>query len=283
LIQGETDKPWTPSEVDAAVQAYFGMWTDWPRGLHVNKAQRVGELEALLSARNRSSVEYKFRNISSVTFRSLDVWLEGYRPLVNIQRDLERAVAEYLASHGRVLELLQAHRASVLPAPLPGPAPTEDLLVPPPVGGRRSAKGAGGLATGRLGAIDEFRRRELGRNGEEFVMLIERESLLRAGRKDLAERILWTSEEFGDGFGYDIASFKPDGSPVHIEVKTTNFGIRTPFYITRNEVNVSATEPELFSLYRVFNFRRGPLLYRLYGSVADTANLDPYVYIGSPR
>jgi hypothetical protein len=46
------------------------------------------------------------------------------------------------------------------------------------------------------------------------------------------------SEEDGDGAGYDIASFAPDGRPRLIEVKTTNGWERTPFHISRNELAV---------------------------------------------
>jgi hypothetical protein len=50
----------------------------------------------------------------------------------------------------------------------------------------------------------------------------EAASLRAAGRADLARRVRWISEEEGDGAGYDIASFRPDGQTRLIEVKTTN-------------------------------------------------------------
>ena len=50
----------------------------------------------------------------------------------------------------------------------------------------------------------------------------ERTALRTAGRDDLARKVRWVSEEDGDGAGYDIASFAPDGLPRLIEVKTTN-------------------------------------------------------------
>ena len=39
---------------------------------------------------------------------------------------------------------------------------------------------------------------------------------------DLARKVRWVSEEDGDGAGYDIASFGPDGRARLIEVETTN-------------------------------------------------------------
>lgn len=81
--------------------------------------------------------------------------------------------------------------------------------------------------------------RSLGKAGEERVFHHERRNLLASGRSDLADKVRWVSQEDGDGAGYDIASFAPNGSPRLIEVKTTNGWERTPFYITRNELEVA--------------------------------------------
>jgi len=43
--------------------------------------------------------------------------------------------------------------------------------------------------------------------------------------------------------GYDVASFNADGSRRLIEVKTTNGGISTSFFVTANEVCVSSAQP----------------------------------------
>ena len=83
------------------------------------------------------------------------------------------------------------------------------------------------------------RNRALGRAGEERVLAHERAALRTAGRDDLARKVRWVSEEDGDGAGYYIASFGPDGRERLIEVKTTNGWERTPFHITRNELAVA--------------------------------------------
>jgi len=282
-IEGRANEAWTDAEVDAAVDMYFAMWLDWLRGVPFIKAQRVGDLARSITARSPQSIEMKFMNISSVTSERLDVYLEGYRPLPHIQADLRRSVGEYLARNQRIIELLEAHKGNALPPPMPAETATQDLLVSPPAGSGRDVGSRPGLVAGAWTAADDFRRRDLGRGGEELVLGLERSSLVRAGREDLAERVRWASVEIGDGLGYDIESFKPDGSERRIEVKTTNFGIRTPFYITRNEVSFSAARPDVFSLYRVFDFRVQPRLYMLDGSVEETARLDPYIYLGSPR
>jgi hypothetical protein len=275
--QGTAFHDWTASEVDAAVEAYFAIWTDWLNGQRINKAERVRALMQTVPARSRGSIEYKFQNISAVTsVRLSNVWLEGYLPAKNYQADLVRSVEAWLSVNPRLEEVLDAHRSNALPAPMLTPKATEDLLVEVPTRGLRKSPIGPGLTTGRLGAIDDFRLRELGRNGEDLVWRIERESLKRAGRSDLADKVRWVATETaGLALGYDIASFDHDGAPKHIEVKTTNFGISTPFYITRNEVDVWRGEPSVYSLYRVFNFQRDPRLYRLEGAVDEVATLDP--------
>ena len=68
----------------------------------------------------------------------------------------------------------------------------------------------------------DLRNRLLGRAGEEFVLEIERKKLEKLQRLDLLKKVRWISAEEGDGAGYDILSFEPDGRELLIEVKTTN-------------------------------------------------------------
>ncbi|MDI7865224.1 DUF3883 domain-containing protein, partial [Rhizobiaceae bacterium n13] len=100
------------------------------------------------------------------------------------------------------------------------------------------------------------RNRSLGKAGEERVFHHERAHLQASGRRDLAAKVRWVSQEDGDGAGYDIASFAPNGSPRLIEVKTTNGSERTPFYISRNELEVANARRHEWSLVRLFDFSR---------------------------
>jgi hypothetical protein len=52
----------------------------------------------------------------------------------------------------------------------------------------------------------------------------------------MADRVEHVSATRGDGFGYDVLSFEPDGRERFIEVKTTAFGAMVPFFVTRNEL-----------------------------------------------
>lgn len=114
-----------------------------------------------------------------------------------------------------------------------------------------------------VAARDE-RNRALGRAGEERVLAHERAVLKSAGRDDLARNVRWVSEEDGDGAGYDIASFAPDGRPRLIEVKTTNGWERTPFHISRNELALAEERRSEWSLFRLWNFAREPKAFELH-------------------
>jgi hypothetical protein len=67
----------------------------------------------------------------------------------------------------------------------------------------------------------------------------------------------------GDGAGYDIASFTPQGEPRLIEVKTTNGWDRTPFCISRNEIRVADDNRDTWHLFRLYNFAREPRAFEI--------------------
>lgn len=121
-------------------------------------------------------------------------------------------------------------------------------------------------------------RRELGRDGEEFVLAVEQRRLKDERRPDLAEQVIWVSEEQGDGAGYDISSFDADGTPRLIEVKTTNGAATADFLVTANEVEVSRANPDTYWLYRVYEFAKKPMIYRVRGPLDAGWDLEPAVY-----
>ena len=47
----------------------------------------------------------------------------------------------------------------------------------------------------------------------------ERDRLRRGGRDDLADGVRWVSDLDGDGFGYDVKSFEPDGQERQLETQ----------------------------------------------------------------
>jgi len=76
----------------------------------------------------------------------------------------------------------------------------------------------------------EAANRLLGKLGEQFVVGLERQRLLTAGREDLAGKVEQVSETIGDGLGFDVLSFEEkDDSEKLIEVRTTVLGKFFPF------------------------------------------------------
>ncbi len=279
-VSGEA---WTRVEIGAAVAAYVDMLQRELRGERFSKAETVRRLRALLPVRSEGSIERKLQNISAILDEQGLEWIDGYKPLSHYQRELKPAVLAAVSPGRRIAEALASYGTSSLVAATGRRLATDDVLVSPPsmpnAGRRRSGVA---LTGGPLAALRDFQTRQLGAAGEEWVIQLERERLARAGRSDLADRIAWVSRDLGDGAGYDVASFRPDGRSRMIEVKTTNLGPKTPFYITRWEVEVSARHPDEYSLYRVHGFARDPRIYILDGSVHDTARLEPKVFLGIP-
>ncbi|HGM5493644.1 TPA: DUF3427 domain-containing protein, partial [Serratia fonticola] len=144
----------------------------------------------------------------------------------------------------------------------------------------KTAKKRKGNINGELqpdwASADE-RNRTLGDWGEQLVMKFEEDKLKRLGHFDLAAKIERTSLT-NCAAGYDIKSFDEQGSEIFIEVKTTKSGSHTPFYISPNELLVSAQNKHKYYLYRIYEFDLKKNSYRLYiskGSVGDVFSLQP--------
>jgi hypothetical protein len=268
---------WLRWEIDLVVAAYFSVLEAQLRGQPVVKADVRRDLERLLPARTGGSVEYKLRNISAILEQARLTFVDGYTPAHHVQSDLRGAVLDWTARHPAVSELMEQYGNE--PPPTEWRAPRlEDVLVPAPLGRLRGSRVPLGVSRGWWGALQDAQNRRLGEAGENWVVDIERAELHAAGRDDLAHRVEWTSRVHGDGFGYDVASFRRDGASVQIEVKTTNLGPRSPFYITRHELSVSEELAQSYRLYRVFEFARAPRLFVLNGSVNAQLALAPLAY-----
>jgi hypothetical protein len=249
--------PWTDAENDLIVADYFAMLAKDIAGDPYNKAGHNRDLRSRID-RNHSSIEFKHQNISAVLKGLGEDWIPGYKPAFNFQMTLVDAVARWLALNPAWL----GRNAGL---PMTGLGETGQLWIgtpptlsnqPPPEELDRM------LAIARKFDVAERdeRNRTLGRAGEQRALAHERAALTGTGRSDLASKVRWVSEEDGDGAGYDIASFEPDGSARLIEVKTTNGWARTPFHISRNELAVAEERP---ADWRLLNFSRGPQAFEL--------------------
>ena len=120
-------------------------------------------------------------------------------------------------------------------------------------------------------ALRQKENKTLGDAGEEWVFEHEKKMLRAAGRNDLAEMVKWVAQK-SDSDGYDILSFDEDGNELYIEVKTTNGGPNTPFYLSATELAVNNMNLEKYRLYRLYDFHKGPKLRIITG---DLNQLQP--------
>jgi hypothetical protein len=260
---------WQDDELDAIVADYFAMLMADLSGLPYVKSRHSAALMAMIGRTHRS-VEFKHQNISAVLDELGMPWIPGYKPKRNYQNAIFNAIDRYLMHNPAILDLVPvAKLVPVLP---------ETLFVPPPVLAQRSELIPEGLRhlVRKFDPVErDHRNRALGKAGEAFVLELERRQLSEVNRSDLARKVRWIAAEDGDGAGYDVLSFKPEGQPRLIEVKTTNGSARTPFFVTRNERDVAAERPADWCIYRVHLFAKEPRIFTLAPPLENAVNLSP--------
>ena len=273
-------RDWSEAEVEAAVADYLDMLAREVRGETFNKAQHNRALQARLDGRSKGAVEFKHQNISAVLIAEGFPYIDGYKPRRNLQAELRRAVRERLPEIEKLIradvEKRQEPRVvpDILGIEVDPPSPSE-----PAVGERRSDYLTPGTAAGPIDyLLREARNRSLGDAGEALVMDYERVRLERAGKDHLARNVEQVSKTKGDHMGFDIHSYEATGRDRFIEVKTTRYGRHTPFYISDGELRFSEEHAESYHLYRLFGFRKTPLLFTLPGDVSEHVQLHPVNY-----
>ena len=120
--------------------------------------------------------------------------------------------------------------------------------------------------------------------GELFVLELEKEKLIKKGLLKLAQRVEHVSQTQGDGAGYDIRSFNANGDDRFIEVKTTQSGKKSGFFVTPNKIEFGKYNAKNFVLLRVFNFNldieKGDY-FELKGDLSSHVNLTATNYRAS--
>ncbi|MBB4796595.1 hypothetical protein HNP32_000309 [Brevundimonas bullata] len=285
---------WQAAELDAIVATYFAMLAAELTGRPYVKAHHARGLMAR-TGRSHRSVEFKHMNLSSVLADLGLPTIRGYKRKDNIQGAIFPAVERYLDAHpeawGIGLSLSspfhgEGDREAVEGATRRWPSTNEPdqssfaspwsgqdappsailpITAPPPLGPARKPRPEGLARIVRKydPAARDHRNRALGQWGEEHVLRHERAFLIAHDRPDLARKIEWTSQERGDGAGYDIRSFDPAGRERLIEVKATRGGPATDFFLTRTEREVSAERPDAWRLYRLHDLAAAPALFQL--------------------
>lgn len=247
------------------------------RGGSFNKAERNRALQSL-TGRSRGSIEFKHRNISAVMEQLGIPWLRGYAPARKFQKALVDGVERHLSAKPRLVAVTDLKaRGGVEEAPML-------FLEPPPQ--RPTKPDSIPLHLERLvrkfdPASRDAKNRDLGKRGEKVVYLSEVSRLVAEGREELAKRVRWVAEEDGDGAGFDVLSFDSNGSERLLEVKTTNGGNTTPFFISENERSLSDERPEAFRIVRLYDFARSSRGFEVAPPLADHLHLAASVWKAS--
>jgi hypothetical protein len=269
---------WTDDEICAAIDVYFDMLLRRLNGEEFVRVTFLRSLAGRTHGRSVKSVEYKLQNVSAVLIEMGLTRLDGFAPASNFQTKLGELVDEYLRLNPEIVVALESSLEQP-PSRPPVPSVRSEIEEDPPAADagepKRPRRFHARKVTDR--ALRDAANRALGRSGEQFVVGLEQESLRRSGRADLADKVRWVADELGDGAGYDVGSFEPDGEEIYIEVKTTNGAKETPFLVTANEIELSRQRPG-FRLYRVFNFKNDPRMYVLRGALGDAARLEPVLF-----
>lgn len=280
-MMAETQRNWSAAENEATVASYLRMLKLELAGESYSKTQENDRLRPLLNGRTKAAVEYKFQNISAVLIENGWIYIDGYKPAVNVQGDLRSELERQLRQDTDLDRLMQRHVG--VPTVDGATAGTRLVQTDPP------SKLLGTPEWNPRGIRRDYiyrdsLNRQLGLQGELAVVEIERSRLINQERRDLAERVEHVSQTIGDGLGYDVRSFDHDGADRLIEVKTTIYVRETPFFVSRAEVDASAHYSSKFHLYRLFQYgSKSGGWYQLCGSISDSCDLRPENYLGLPR
>lgn len=294
---GKHGRDWDDEELDLIVADYFAMLDAATSGRPLVKAHHAQALSRQIG-RTVGSVGQKYGNISTVLTELGMPKLSGFGNRPNYQNAIFLALERYLDQNPAAWDIGMARVEPAFMPPLQSPSygsgvsePAAEfvsaslLMTQPPPRGAERPKRPTGLA--RLvrkfdpAARDE-RNRELGRMGEKRILEHECAQLIAHDRADLARKVEWTSEERGDGAGYDIRSFDPtNGHERLIEVKATRGGPTTDFFLTRTECEVAQERPDVWRLYRVHTLPVRPEFFVLTPPLESAVVLTPEAWRAS--
>jgi len=269
---------WDLDEIEMIVADYLAMLRLELSGSKFSKIERNRALQEQIG-RTKGSIEYKHQNISAVMERLGLPFVLGYKPARNYQTKLFETIEKQLI-HGELAERL-ANETSI------GGIPYEGLEFQKAPNLEPEKEPKDRTIRRIIRHFDPAKRdamaRELGKAGEKFLYQAEQNRLSSLGRDDLAGRVRWVSKEDGDGTGYDILSYSANGRKRLLEVKTTNGPITTPFWISRNELNVANENPDTFRVARLYHFSRSPEAYKLRPPLTNHIHLNATEYLASFR
>lgn len=182
-------------------------------------------------------------------------------------------------------ELLELQSQSAAPVEKPKEK-TIEFVDPPSPSQKRSGSSTREFKTRKISNYAQINASNsaLGLLGEELIIDTERKNLIKHDRKDLAEKIIHVSVIEGDGAGYDIKSFTPEGEVKYIEVKATKGSGTAPFYLSPNEIEFSKINPNNYYLYRIYDLdvqQKSGKIYVLTGDLSGKLDLKPTQYVAT--
>ncbi|MFC1539896.1 DUF3883 domain-containing protein [Gemmatimonadota bacterium] len=279
-------RDWSRQEVKVVVHDYLTMLDLEIDRRPYNKTEHRRNLQLSLENRSDASIERKHQNISAILIEHGYPYIDGYKPLGNYQHLLAEVVREALEA---LPELDDKVSKEVTRKPeVPSVEDWLSIMVDPPVPRPPLRKGYVHQGTRKkpikVNHLEqEARNSALGHAGELLVINYERARLIHEGAPTLANKVEHIAVTAGDQAGFDILSFDVDCSERLIEVKTTSFGIDTPFFVSRNQVETSIEHAARYHLYRVFRFSRSPGCFSIKGALNLTCILTPEKYSGRMR
>ena len=283
------ERIWSDVENRTIVSAYLVMLEHEQTGRDYSKTEHWRVLTESYM-RPRESVHSKLMNISAVMDALGLPYLKGYAPRRNDHRELFETVQALLTERPDLYNLLMGETTTlpnrtvestsgktIVFDEAPPQRDTHELDIPEEIENIVSRY--------EHPAERDARNRILGKAGESLVYEYERRRLQTIGRKDLVDSVRWVARDEGDGYGYDIRSFIGEGDEADqelwLEVKTTNGSATTPFYITRNELQVSKQRPDVFRIFRLYDFRKQVRAFCLAPPLEKHVSLAPTIYRAS--
>jgi|BioPla2DNA2_1021312.scaffolds.fasta_scaffold38277_2 hypothetical protein len=119
-----------------------------------------------------------------------------------------------------------------------------------------------------------------GLKGEKLALEYERERLMSMGYEP-DQYIRHLSVE-SDSYGYDILSADIiDGKlePIYVEVKSTTDQYDTPFFVSKNQVEISKEKGKNYRVFRIFDISStSPSFYTADGELEENFILDPVTF-----
>lgn len=185
------DVVWTNQEVEHIVNDYFEMLFKELRGEPYSKTEHRRNVLPKLNGRSKGAVEFKHQNVSAILAKLGYPYIEGYKPAKNYQNILSDAVEEYIKREPLFFRTLIVTASSEdLPTVEPGQAVFENCLEAPPesskIGEFAELQSRSYIGRRFDYAKRESENRRLGELGEHFVIAVERDRLLKAGKPELA-------------------------------------------------------------------------------------------------